>query len=306
MARSPVPLASSTGGTPHGGQLPDGFVRGFDRLLAIHRPVVLAHIRAIRRHNPRATPEEIVRVLERRYLTAVTTGGAFVGASAVIPGVGTGITLALSGVETAGFLEATALFAQSVSEVHGLTVDDPDRARALVMTMMLGREGSDLVRQLAGQFTGGGTARTAYWGELITTSLPRTIIGPLTDKLKSVFIRQFAAKGGASLIGKALPFGIGAVIGGTGNHLLGTRVVHSSRLAFGPAPLILRSELEPTIRLTSVPDRFRVARSVSDRATRSLSRFGSGTRALLPGGRRRGASVAAPDPTDQAAPPINA
>nr|WP_231556340.1 hypothetical protein [Cryobacterium sp. MLB-32] len=281
-------------------------MRGFDRLLAIHRPVVLAHIRAIRRHNPRATPEEIVRVLERRYLTAVTTGGAFVGASAVIPGVGTGITLALSGVETAGFLEATALFAQSVSEVHGLTVDDPDRARALVMTMMLGREGSDLVRQLAGQFTGGGTARTAYWGELITTSLPRTIIGPLTDKLKSVFIRQFAAKGGASLIGKALPFGIGAVIGGTGNHLLGTRVVHSSRLAFGPAPLILRSELEPTIRLTSVPDRFRVARSVSDRATRSLSRFGSGTRALLPGGRRRGASVAAPDPTDQAAPPINA
>ncbi|MBB5641832.1 hypothetical protein [Cryobacterium roopkundense] len=296
MARTPAPLASSTGGSPQGGQLPAGFVRGFDRLLAIHRPVVLAHIRAIRRHNPRATPDEIVRVLERRYLTAVTTGGAFVGATAVIPGVGTGITLALSGVETAGFLEATALFAQSVSEVHGLTIDDPERARALVMTMMLGTEGSDLVRQLAGQFTGGGTARTAYWGELITTSLPRTILGPLTDKLKAVFIRQFAAKGGVSLLGKALPFGVGAVIGGTGNHLLGKRVVHSSRLAFGPAPLILGPELEPTIRLAVV--RPRLAGSASERASRSLARISSGTRAMLPRGRRGTQSVSDDDPAE--------
>ncbi|WP_374107279.1 hypothetical protein [Cryobacterium sp. 1639] len=213
--------------------------------MAIHRPAVLAHIRSIRRRHPDASPEQIVRILERRYLAAVTSGGAAVGATAVIPGVGTGITLALSGVETAGFLEATALYAQSVSEVHGITVDDPERARALVMTMMLGHEGSDLVRQLAGQVSGGGVARNAYWGELVTTSLPRAIMGPLTDKLKRTFIRQFAAKGGASLIGKAVPFGIGAVIGGMGNHILGKRVVSSSRLAFGQAPDVFRLELDP-------------------------------------------------------------
>ncbi|TDW30956.1 hypothetical protein [Cryobacterium psychrophilum] len=277
MARKPPPLASPTGGTPQSGQLPRGFVRGFDRILAIHRPVVLAHIRAIRRHNPQATPEHIIRVLERRYLTAATMGGAAVGATAVIPGVGTGITLALSGVETAGFLEATALFAQSVSEVHGIAVDDPERARALVMTMMLGTEGSDLVRQLAGQFTGGG-ARTTYWGELITSSLPHTVLGPLTDKLKSVFIRQFAHKGGVSLLGKALPFGVGAVIGGTGNHLLGKRVVHSSRLAFGPAPLEFRAELAPILRLARVP--------AATRPARALTGLSSGARALLPRRRR--------------------
>ena len=229
-------MLSSTGGTPQAGALPTGFVKGFDRVLAIHRPVVLAHIRSIRRRNPRATPEQIVRILGKRYLAAVTTGGAAVGATAVIPGVGTGITLALSGVETAGFLEATALFTQSVSEVHGIAVEDPDRARALVMTMMLGREGSDLVRQLAGQVTGSGTARNTYWGELITNSLPHAVLGPLTDRLKSTFLRQFATRGGASLLGKALPFGVGAVIGGAGNHILGTKVMRASRLAFGPAP----------------------------------------------------------------------
>jgi len=252
MARKITPMLSSTGGTPQGGALPTGFVKGFDRVLAIHRPIVLAHIRSIRRRNPYASPEQIVRLLEKRYLAAVTTGGAAVGATAVIPGVGTGITLALSGVETAGFLEATALFTQSVSEVHGIAVEDPDRARALVMTMMLGREGSDLVRQLAGQMTGSGTARTTYWGELITNTLPRTILGPLTVRLKSAFLRQFATRGSASLLGKALPFGIGAVIGGAGNHILGSRVMHSSRLAFGPAPEGFQPELDPRVREITV------------------------------------------------------
>jgi hypothetical protein len=254
MAKKPKPLLSPTGGMPQGGQLPPVVVTGFDRLLAIHRPAVLAHIRGIRNRHPEASPEQIVRILERRYLAAVTGGGAAVGATAVIPGVGTGITLALSGVETAGFLEATALFSQSVSEVHGITVNDPERARALVMTMMLGHEGSDLVRQLAGQVAGGGIARTAYWGELVTTSLPRAIMGPLTDTLKRSFIKQFAAKGGASLIGKAVPFGIGAVIGGFGNHILGKRVVGSSRLAFGQAPAFFRPELDPKARTLTLQD----------------------------------------------------
>lgn len=255
MARKSAPMLSSTGGTPQGGSLPPGFVKRIDRVLSIHRPVVLAHIRSIRRRHPDASPEQIVRILEKRYLAAVTAGGATVGATAVIPGVGTAITLALSGVETAGFLEATALFTQSVSEVHGIAVEDPDRARALVMTMMLGREGSDLVRQLASQVTGSGTARTTYWGELITNSLPRAILGPLTDRLKSVFLRQFATRGGASLLGKALPFGIGAVIGGAGNHILGNKVMHAARLAFGPAPTGFQPDLDPRVREITVREK---------------------------------------------------
>ncbi|GAA1833583.1 hypothetical protein [Agromyces salentinus] len=222
-----------------------GLDRGIDTVLSIQRPVVLAHIRSIRRRVPDASPEHLVRVLERRYLAAVTTGGAAVGATAVIPGIGTGVTLALSGAETAGFLEATALFAQSVAEVHGIPVENPERARALVMTLMLGREGVDLVRQFAGQAGGRGVARDAYWGEVITNGLPRALVGPVADRLRTSFIRQFAVRGGAGIIGKALPFGIGAAIGGTGNHLLGRKVLQQSRLAFGQAPAVLPPVLEP-------------------------------------------------------------
>ena len=54
--------------------------RGFDALLSVQRPVVVAHIRSIRNRRPDASPEQIIGILERRYLTAVTTGGALVGA----------------------------------------------------------------------------------------------------------------------------------------------------------------------------------------------------------------------------------
>ncbi|MFZ2964853.1 MAG: hypothetical protein WA006_09245 [Rhodoglobus sp.] len=228
-----------------GVQLSDPMVvRGIDRVLTVQRPVVLAHIRSVRRSRPDATPEQLIRILERRYLAAVTTGGALVGATSVVPAIGTGTALVLSSVETAGFLEASALFAQSVTEVHGIVVDDPDRARALVMTMVLGTAGSDLVKQLAGQVTGSGTGKSAFWGEMITKSLPRTVMGPVADRIKRTFLKRYAVAQGTNVVGRLIPFGIGAVIGGGGNHLLGRQIITTSREGFGPAPATFPSWLQ--------------------------------------------------------------
>jgi len=235
----------ATGLPPEGSPEHPVMVRALDRVLAIQRPAVVAHLRSVRMRHPEATPAQIVKILERRYLATVATTGAAVGATAVIPAVTTGVTLALSGVETVGFVEATTLFAQSLAEVHGIRVDDPDRARALVLTLMLGAEGVDLLTQLARQASGTGAGRSAYWGELITKTLPRTAIGPLVDRLKTAFVRRFAVAGGTSFIGKALPFGVGAVVGGAGNGILGRRVVVSARRAFGVPPTFVPPELEP-------------------------------------------------------------
>lgn len=229
-------------------------VRGLDRLLTTQRPAVLAHVRSIRRRNPAASPEQVIRILERRYLTAVTAGGAGVGASAVIPGVGTGIGLALTGIETAGFLEASALFAQSITEIHGITVTDPDRARTIVMAMMLGDSGADLVRNLAAQATGESATRASFWGNVIGRNVPQAFMGQIADGMKKSFIRRFARNTTTGAIGRIMPFGIGAVIGGTGNHLLGRKVVKSSQEAFGPAPTAFPPNLEPSARVIRVRD----------------------------------------------------
>jgi hypothetical protein len=240
MAKKSKPIVSITGmSTPQGNSMPRPIVRSLDKLMAIQRPAVLAHIRSIRKRHPHASSAEIVRMLERRYLATVTTSGAAVGVTAVIPAIGTVTTLALSGVETAAFLEATALFAQSVSEVHGIAVDDPERARALVMALMLGTEGSDLVRQWGAQAVERDITRQVYWGEVVTSSLPRAVVGPLADQLKKAFLRRFAVSGTTGLLAKAIPFGIGAVVGGTGNHILGRRVLANARIAFGAPPLVI-------------------------------------------------------------------
>lgn len=222
--------------------------QGFDKLLSVQRPIVLAHIRGIRARHPEATPQDVIRILEKRYLTAVTTGGAAVGASAVIPGVGTAASLVLSGAETVGFLEASALFAQSVTELHGIAVIEPERASTLVMAMMLGSGGQDLVRQLAGQFSKTGPGRTAFWGELVTSSMPRAVVGQVTDRVKRSFMKHFATRAAGSTVGRAIPFGVGAVVGGTGNHVLGRRVITAARQAFPPPPLTFPSGLDRALK----------------------------------------------------------
>jgi hypothetical protein len=216
---------------------------GFDKLLSVQRPIVLAHLRSIRSSRPNASPEQIMRILERRYLTAVTTGGALVGASAALPVVGIGTSLALSAVETGGFLEASALFAQSVTELHGIAIDDPDRSRTLVMTLILGSAGSELVTQLAGEVAGAEQTRTRFWGELVTKSLPKSAVKTIGAQLRKRFIHRFGVSQGGTIIGRAIPFGIGAVVGGTGNHVLGRQIIRGSRDAFGPAPELFMANL---------------------------------------------------------------
>jgi hypothetical protein len=233
----PAPVQSAPSGDGQRVQPDDtsGWTTWLDRAISVQRPVVVAHVARVRRRHPDATPAELIEILERQYLTAVTSGGAAVGASAVIPGVGMIASLGLSGAETVGFLEASALFAQSVTEVHGITVEDPERARALVMAMMLGTPGTQLVQQLAGQARGG-KGRTAFWGELVTSSLPKQAVSGIGGKLRNTFIKRFLTRQGTSVLGRAIPFGIGAVVGGLGNHALGRKVVQSSRSAFGPPP----------------------------------------------------------------------
>ncbi|TDX76644.1 alpha/beta hydrolase family protein [Rathayibacter sp. PhB151] len=210
--------------------------RILDRVLAVQRPAVLANIRALRRRRPNATPEQLITSLERQYLSSVAAGGAAIGATAVVPGIGTAASVALSGAGAIGFLEASALFAQSVTEVHGIRLEDPDRARALVLTLMMGSSGSELVRQVAGHATGTSAGMNQYWGSVVTKGLPSFLVGELADRAKKSFAKHFLAQQGAGLLGRAMPFGIGAALGGVGNAMLGRKVVQSARDAFGPAP----------------------------------------------------------------------
>ena len=73
-----------------------------------------------------STPFEVVQILRpavRPPWTVSTSLGA-VCAVAALPAVGTGATLAVSGLEVMGFLEATALYTLAVAEVCSVSIED--------------------------------------------------------------------------------------------------------------------------------------------------------------------------------------
>jgi hypothetical protein len=240
-------------------------MKTLEGILGVQRPLVVNHLRSLRRKHPHLTPEQMIKRLEKQYLSAVSTGGAAVGATAVAPGIGTAAALGLTVAETVGFLEASAFFGQAITEVHGIAVDDEERAKALVMGLMLGAGGQSLVRRAAEQAIGrGGMPGNAYWGRLITSAMPAGAMGQVVDRLRRAFLRRMARNTGASMVGRAMPFGIGAVIGGVGNNILGRQVVKAAREAFGPAPLRFDANLAPRIKEVrpSLGSRIREAREI--------------------------------------------
>ena len=59
-----------------------------------------------------------------------------------------------------------------------------------------------------------------------------------------MFLRSLVKKQGTALLGRALPFGIGAVVGGVGNRLMGRAVVANAKEAFGSLPETIPGDLQ--------------------------------------------------------------
>ncbi|SER19971.1 hypothetical protein [Arthrobacter sp. OV608] len=213
------------------------------KAVEIQRPLVLAYIRRLQKKHPRATAAQLADILERDYLRAVTGGGAIVGATAVVPGVGTVASLGLSAAATVGFLEATALYATSLAELHGIRLTNPEKASTMVMAIMLGEEGTALLGTLGGQAAGNGMNATRAWGNVLSKSMSVPGFGSVRNRIQKAFLKNLLKRQGTALFGRALPFGIGAVVGGAGNLMMGRAVVGNAKEAFGPMPDTIPGEL---------------------------------------------------------------
>ncbi|MCM6775806.1 hypothetical protein NDR87_17810 [Nocardia sp. CDC159] len=193
----------------------------------LQAPAVAKYVDRLRRAHPEESPAQIVERLERQYLNTVTGSGTAVGATAAIPGVGTITSIAAMGAETAFFLEASAVFTLAVAAVHGIAPEDAERRRALVLAVVLGESGMEIVEKSVGR-------SAKNWGTLLANRIPG--LSGMNDSLLKRFLVQFLAKRGALMMGKVLPAGIGAAIGGFGNRTLGKTVIANARGAFGAPP----------------------------------------------------------------------
>lgn len=227
----------------------EGFQAQIYNAISVQRPMVLEYLRSLRRSKPDASPVELLRELDNRYVATVTVTSSGVGASAAIPGVGIPIALGLGAADLLFFYETSALYVLAVAELHGIPVSDADRARPLVLGTLLGQKSQSQVSKLVMTAVGAGAidqARSAAtgvvgkslpggWGDVLTQQLPDSALAPLTVVIGREAIKT-GGKLGAGTLGKAVPFGVGAIIGGVGSFYFGRDVVKAARLAFPKPP----------------------------------------------------------------------
>ncbi|MHC6175124.1 hypothetical protein [Glutamicibacter endophyticus] len=221
-----------------------GIQEAIMRAVGVQRPLVLAYLKRLRAKHPEASASRLAEIAERDYLLVVTGSGAAVGGTAAVPAVGTGVALSLSAAATIGFLEASALYAQTLAELHGIALKDPEASRVLVMGVLLGEEGSLMIAGLAKQAAGKGGGPVKGWAKLFGANKSSSFYSLMQRNLQKRFMRRVIGTQAASVLGRVVPFGIGAVIGGAGNRYLARRVIESARNAFAGIQDELPNELE--------------------------------------------------------------
>lgn len=200
-----------------------------DKALSLQAPLVERHIARLRRNRPDASPAQILKRLNAELRAATISSGAGVGAVAALPKVGTKTALTVSGAEVVGFLNAAVLYVLSRADLHCVPLHDIERRRTLVMAVMLGEAGAKSVERVA-ERTG------QHWGRQLVKNIPQARIKSINDVLGRHFVTKYGTKEGIIILGRVIPFGIGAVIGGAANALTSHGIIKAADRAFGSAP----------------------------------------------------------------------
>ena len=235
--------------TPASQVLPADFQERLFAIIAKQRPAAVTYIKELRRKHPHATPAQIAALIEKRYVALTTGASASIGATATIPVVGIPTAIGLGVADLLFFYESTALFAICMAELRGYRIDDPERAKVVVLGAMLGEKRKSRITELAmtalpagATFAGARMATentiskvSPKWGDLLAQQLPDSALVPVAMVLAKEAMARGAVMGTARVGSKALPV-VGAVVGGATSYWFGTSVVKSCREGFS-APL---------------------------------------------------------------------
>ncbi|RLY94187.1 di- and tripeptidase [Kocuria tytonicola] len=247
MGLNPLNKAFDENGKPS-----PGINKFLDHALRIQRPWVVKMIKHMRRQHPDETPAQLAKRAQKVYVRSVTAGGGAVGATAAVPGIGTIASLGLSSVAVAGYLEATALYAQAVAELHGVEPQDEEQNRTMIMALMLGEDGQALMGQLLSS-SSASKSLSSKWGLMLGRSSGNSKHFDVGRTVRNMFVKRFLARQSGAMLGRALPFGLGAVVGGGANLAMARQVIKSAQEAFGEYPADFPATLDTGERAEKFP-----------------------------------------------------
>ncbi len=160
----------------------------------------------------------------RKRMTAL---GAAAGATAAAPGVGTSVAVGTLAAELGVVALQTTDMVMAIGAAHGHEDATPEERRAWVLAVLAfgddaAEEFASLAREMglnvedgraidiANEAIGGGA------GQMATIDALRRINTTLVGQV----LKKWGTRRGAATVGKLLPFGVGAAVGGSANWLM--------------------------------------------------------------------------------------
>ena len=206
---------------------PTALERALDKAIAIPASRIEERVARMRRDRPGADAAELVERAGARFRRDAGLSSGAVGASAAIPAISTGAAAALTVGQSAAFIASAVTYVLTVAEIQGVHVVDTERRRALVLSALLGKEGSEAVQGQLG-------LSSMFWAAQLLMQMPLPSVKSINAHLIKRVAKRSAAKGGALALGRLLPFGIGAAIGWKGGRALANQVIEGAQAALGP------------------------------------------------------------------------
>ena len=201
--------------------------RALDKAIAIPAVRIEERVARMRRDRPGADSAELVEMAASRFRRDAGLSSGAVGASAALPAISTGAAAALTVGQSAAFIASAVTYVLTVAEIQGVHVVDAERRRALVLSALLGKEGSEAVQGQLG-------LSSMFWAAQLLMQMPLPSVKSINAHLIKRVAKRSAAKGGALALGRLLPFGIGAAIGWSGGRALANQVIEGAQAALGP------------------------------------------------------------------------
>ena len=192
-------------------------------------------IDALRRNNPHRSDAQLIKRLDAAFTSAVVSSGAATGAVAAAPGVGTAIGIVAATGDASWFLTTASTYVLSVAVLRGITIEDFEHQRALVLMVLAGGGGSTFFSKAAGR-TG------PHLGKVVTNAVPVTTLRSINKVLGPNFVTKYGTQRGIITLGKVAPFGVGFAIGAGGNLLMARSVIKTTKAMFDSADALNAEE----------------------------------------------------------------
>jgi hypothetical protein len=180
------------------------------------------------------TNAEKISEVRKAFCTELGIAGAAAGGVAAVPGVGTGASLATAAGDITWTTVRLTDLILTIARIHGHDSDDIAERRLWVLAVLGGSANATKIAEKLAAEMGKGLGKKAV------AAIPRTAISRLNAAMGRTIVTKYGTKRGAVQLGKALPFGIGAIVGGGINYGTVRAVTRTANKFFsllpGPEP----------------------------------------------------------------------